>query len=199
MGLVIRALCVVKQAALFVVRRPKDAAIILMALFLAILFWRFNRERVRAQELTAKIEGLPPNTRQVVTIYRDRVVAKWRDGPTSVQYVDRYLPPEGRVEIVTKVDQPGKPPEVVIKDRGFTARLGGGVVYAGEVLPLVDLKVGYWRRYSATVGVTPQFGGFGFSRHLDDFTPFSNLELVGMGGLGWGGDARFGVGLRTIF
>jgi len=199
MGLVIRALCVVKQAALFVVRRPKDAAIILMALLLAILFWRFNRERVRAQELTAKIEGLPPNTRQVVTIYRDRVVAKWRDGPTSVQYVDRYLPPEGRVEIVTKVDQPEKPPEVVFKDRGFTARLGGGGVYAGEVLPLVDVKLAYWRRYSLIVGVTPAFGGLGVSRHIDDFTPFHNLEVIGLGGVGWQGARRLAIGLRTNF
>jgi len=199
MWILIRFGTVLKAIALFAVRRPKDAAIILLALLLAVLFWRFNRERSHAQELAAKIEGLPPNTKQVVTLYRDRVVMRWRDGPTKVEYRDRYLPPEGHVEIVTKVDEPEKPPEVVIKDRGFTRRLGGGVVYAGEFLPLIDLKVWYWHRYSATVGATPRFGGLGVSRHIDDFTPFGNLEFLGMGGLGWSGEPRLGIGLRTNF
>jgi hypothetical protein len=199
MGFLIRLAGTLKDAALFAVRRPKDAAIILLALLLAVLFWRFNRERGRAQELAAKIEGLPPNTRQVVTLYRNRVVMKWKDGPTKVEYRDRYLPSEGKVEIITKENEPEKPPEVAIKDRGFTARLGGGVVYAGRPLPLVDLKWGFWRRYSATVGITPEFGGLGLSRHIDDFTPFTNLEVLGLGGIGWHGDRRMGLGVRVNF
>lgn len=183
----------VKAAALFAVRRPKDAAIILLTLLLAVMFWKLQREQRRSREIAAKIEGLPPNTKQVVTVYRDRVVTKWRE------YRDRYLPPEGHVEVVTKVDQPDRPPEVVIKDRGFTRRLGGGVVYAGEALPLVDLKVGYWRRYSVTVGITPRFGGVGVSRHMDDFTPFGNLEVIGLAGPNWTGKPQLGIGLRTNF
>jgi hypothetical protein len=189
----------VKAAGRWAVQRPKDAAILLLALLLALMLWRFGRERQNSRELAAKIAGLPPNVQQMVTVYRDHIVTKWRDGPAKINYRDRYLPPEGHVEIVTKVDQPEKPPEVVIKDRGFTRRLGGGVVYAGEILPLVDLKVGYWRRYSATVGITPRFGGLGVSRHIDDFTPFGNLELFGMGGVDWSGAPRLGFGLRTNF
>ncbi len=199
MALLIRMFDVVKGTALFVVRRPKDAAIILLALLLAVLFWRSKREMSRAQELTAKIEGLPPNTKQVVSVYRDRVVTKWRDGPTKIEYRDRYLPPEGKVEIVTKEDEPQKPPEVRVKDRGFTGRVGGGLVYAGELLPLVDFKWAYWRRYSLSLGLTPQFGGLGISRHVDDFTPFNNLEILGIAGPDWNGDMRFGVGTRINF
>ena len=163
------------------------------------MFWRLKRESGHAQELTAKLEGLPPDTKQVVTVYRDRVVMRWRDGPTKVEYRDRYLPPEGHVEVITRFDQPEKPPEVVIKDRGFTSRLGGGIVYAGRVLPVADVNLALLRRYSLTVGVTPQFGGLGVSRHLDDFTPFQNLEVLALGGLGWHGEPRLGVGLRTNF
>lgn len=199
MALAIRLLDALKTAALFAIRRPKDAAVILLALLLALMFWRFNQERGHAQELAAKIEGLPPDTKQVVTIYRDRVVAKWRDGPTKVEYRDRYLPPEGHVEIVTKVDQPEKPPEVVINDRGFTHRFGGGIVYSGKPLPMIDFKWAYWRRYSAAAGITPEFGGLGVSRHVDDFTPFGNLELLGMGGVDWSGNAKFGIGARINF
>ena len=199
MALAIRMTGALKAAALFAVRRPKDAAIILLALLLVLMFWRLKRERCRAQELAAKIEGLPPDTKQMVTIYRNRVVTKWRDGPAKIEYRDRYLPPEGHVEVVTKVDQPEKPPEIVIQDHGFTSRFGGGIVYAGEPLPLIDWKWAYWRRYNATVGITPEFGGIGLSRHVDDFTPFENLEILGIIGAGWSGQPRLGFGLRTNF
>jgi len=199
MALAIKLLDALKAAVLFAVRRPKEAAIILLAILLALTFWRLKNERGRAQELVAKIEGLPPDTKQVVTIYRDRIVTKWRDGPDKIEYRDRYLPPEGHVEVVTKVGQPDRPPKVVIKDWGFTTRLGGGIVYSGKPLPLIDLKWAYWRRYSLTFGLTPQFGGLGLSRHVDDFTPFHNLEIVGMGGIEWTGERRIGIGLRTNF
>ena len=199
MALAIRLLGMLKTATLFAVRRPKEAAIILLAMLLALTFWQLKHERGRAQELAAKIEGLPPDTKQVVTIYRDRVVTKWRDGPAKIEYRDRYLPPEGHVEVITKEDQPEKSPEVVIQDHGFTSRLGGGIVYAGEPLPLIDMKWAYWRRYSLTLGLTPRFGGVGLSRHVDDFTPFGNLEILGMMGVGWSGERRVGIGLRTNF
>lgn len=199
MGIAIRMLKAIGAAAAFAVRRPKEAAILLLAALLALTFWRLNRERGHARELATKLEGLPPDTKQVVTLYRDRVVTKWRDGPTKIEYRDRYLPPEGHVEVVTKVDQPEKPPEVVIKDRGFTSRLGGGVVYAGEPLPLIDLKWAYWRRYSLTLGLTPRFGGVGVSRHIDDFTPFGNLEILSLAGPDWAGKLRVGFGVRCNF
>lgn len=195
----ISAIAAFRSAGTFAWRRPKDAAIILLLMLAGILAWRARRASDRAAELTAKIEGLPPGTKQVVTIRQDRVVTKWRDGPTKIEYRDRYLPPEGHVEIVTKENQPEKPPEVVIKDWGFTTRLGGGIVYSERPLPLIDLKWFYWKRYSMTLGITPQFGGLGISRHIDDFTPFHNLEIVGMGGVGWTGERRVGIGLRTNF
>jgi len=183
----------------FIIRRPHEAAIILLALILAVLYWQLERKTGRAEQLTTRIEGLPPDTKQTVTIYRDRVVTKWRDGPTKIEYRDRYLPPEGHVEVVSKVDQPEKSPEVVVKDRGFTRRLGGGLVYAGKLLPVVDIKFAYWRRYSLTAGITPLFGGIGVSRHVNDFTPFQNLEIQGIAGLGWDAKFCFGIGLRTNF
>ena len=87
----------------------------------------------------------------------------------------------------------------MIKDHGLTRRLGGGIVDAGEALPVLDLKLAYWRRYSFTLGITPQFGGLGLSRHVDDFMPFTNLELLGIGGVEWAGSPRFGFGIRTNF
>ena len=147
----------------FIIQRLKEAVIILLALLLALLYWQLKRETGRAKELAAKIEGLPPDTKQIVTIYRDRVITKWRTGPTKIKYRDHYLPPEGHVKIASKVDQPEKPPEVMFKDRGFTRRLGGGLIYSGKLLPMVDFKWAYLGRYSLTTGITPQFGGIGLS------------------------------------
>lgn len=199
MALAIRLLGAMKAAALFSVRRPKEAAILLLAALLAMTLWRLNREQGQARELATKLEGLPPDTKQVITLYRDRVVTKWRDGPTKIEYRDRYLPPEGHVEVVTKVDQPGESPEVVIKDKGFTRRLGAGVVYSGEPLPMIDLKWAYWRRYSVTAGITSRFAGIGISRHVDDVLPFQNLEIIGIGGPRWQGGFGGGIGMRLSF
>lgn len=199
MWIAIKLLATLKDAALFAVQRPKDALIIALALLLAFFGWRLNRERGRAQELAAKSVGLPADTKQVVTIYRDRVVTKWRDGPGKIEYRDRYLPPEGHVEVVTNENEPEKPPEVVVKDWGLTTRLGGGIVYSGKPLPLIDLKWAYWRRYSLTLGVTPQFGGLGISRHIDDFLPFPNLEALILGGIDWNGAERVAAGIRINF
>ena len=190
---------VVKAAALFIILRPKDAAFVILAILCVFMLWRLRRERSHALELIAKIEGLPPGINQAVTVYRDRVITKWRTGPSKVEYRERYLPPEGHVEIVTKENASDKPPEVVVKDWGFTARLGGGMVYSGKVLPVIDLKWFYWGRYSLTIGVTPQCVGIGISRHVDNFMPFENVEILGITGINWTGDPQFGCGMRFNF
>lgn len=199
MNLVIKLLSTIKVILLFAYKRPKDAAIILLALLLTFLFWRLNHEKNKTREMTAKIEGLPPNTKQVVTIYRDRVVTKWRDGPSKIEYRDRYLPPEGHVEVIAKENEPDKPPEVKIKDWGFTSRLGGGFVYSGKFLPVIDLKWFYFKRYSLTLGISPQYAGIGVSRHIDDFLPFQNLEIHCMTGPNWHGSLNIGTGFRLNF
>lgn len=199
MGLAIRLLGTLKTVALFAVRRPKDAAVILLALILVLMFWRLKRERSHVHELATKLEGLPPDTKQVVTIYRDRIRIVTKESPTEIVYQDRYLPPEGHVEVVTKVDQLEKPPEVMVKDRGFTKRLGVGLVYSGRLLPELDIKIIFYKRYSLVVATTYEFAGPGVSRHVGDFTPFENLEILGLVGLSWQSKPRFGIGLRTNF
>ncbi|MBI2069464.1 MAG: hypothetical protein HYT79_02600 [Elusimicrobia bacterium] len=199
MRLAIKLASALKSAADFTIHRPKDAVIILLIFIIALTGWKLNREKNRVQELAAKIEGLPPDTKRVVTIYRDRIVTKWRTGPVKIEYRDRYLPPEGHIDVITKTDRPGELPEVVIKDRGFTRRIGGGFVYSDRFLPAVDLKWAFLRRYSSIIGITPSFSGLGISRHLDDVTPFQNLEILGIGGFAWDGNIRFGIGMRTNF
>jgi hypothetical protein len=198
-NVVIRILSGLKSVAGFLFRYPKDAAIILLSLLLIFMNWRLKVEQRKPQELGAKVTSLPAGTKEVVTIYLDRVITKWRDGPTKIEYRDQYLPPEGHVEVITKTDHPNASPGVKIKDRGFTFRLGGGTVYSGRFLPEGDVKLVYWKQYGFLIGVTPDFGGVGLSRHVDDFLPIHNLEVQGNAGVSWQGNLRLAVGLRTNF
>lgn len=189
----------IKSVAGFAFRHPKDAAIIALSLICIFLNWKIGSERRETERSLVVAGSLPADTKQIITVYRDRVVTKWRDGPTKVEYRDRYLPPEGHVELIAKESQPNQTAEMRIKDRGLTFRLGGGVIYSDKLMPEADLKWFYFRRYGALIGITPHFGGLGLSRHIDDFTPFQNLELLAEAGLSWQGNLRIGLGLRTSF
>ncbi len=161
----------------FVYRKPKETAIIILALLLAVTLLKLKHTQEKSYIMQAKTQELPKDTKQVVTIYKNKVIIKWREGPTKIEYRERYLPPEGKVEIITKENEPNKPPEVKVKDWGFTANLGGGVVYSGKFEPMLDLKWFYWKRYGLTLGVTRQGVGLGVSRHLDDVFLLRNSEI----------------------
>lgn len=180
--------------------RPKDTILILLILCLAFAGFRLRRAQDQAAELQAKIEGLAPGIKQTITIHKDRIVTRTKDGPERIIYKDRYLPPEGHIDISTPEDaKPGDLPIVNITDWGFTRRIGGGLLYSKKGLPELDVKWFYWKRYSTVVGITPEFPFIGASRHVDDFTPFQNLELMGSAGIDWSGERRFGIGFRTNF
>lgn len=185
-----------KRIISFAYSKPKEMVILLLLLLLGLLFLRLSYEKVKNHELTAKIDGMPKDTKQIVTIQKSRVIVKWKESPTEVKYVEKYLPPEGKVEIITKENEPNKSPEVKIKDWGFTAKLGGGVVYSGKLEPLLDLKWFYWRRYGLTLGATRQGIGIGITRHVDDVLRFQNIEMICFASPN---DNKFTIGVRFNF
>ncbi|MBI2069854.1 MAG: hypothetical protein HYT79_04555 [Elusimicrobia bacterium] len=81
---------------------------------------------------------MPPGTKQIITVYKDRVITKWRDGG-RVEYRDRYLPPEGRIDVAIKDAKPELLPEILIRDRGVTHRFGGGVALSIQINPCLQL------------------------------------------------------------
>ncbi|MBI4395898.1 MAG: hypothetical protein HY548_02300 [Elusimicrobia bacterium] len=184
----------IKASILFILRRPKDAFLILLALAVLFLAWRLKREK------TEEAAGpVPADDKKIVTVQGDRVIVRRRKASGPVIQEERYLPAEGHMEVVEPEPGKGEGPQVVIRDRGMTAQFGGGLVYSGRVLPELDVKWFYWRRYSLAAGATPEFSGLALSRHIDDFTPFRNLEVAGMVGLDWHGKRRIGIGVRMNF
>jgi hypothetical protein len=118
-----------------------------------------------------------------------------------------YVPPEGSVTITTTtvIVTPATPQHpavtatvvsVKVKDWGTCKRLGIGLTYIGRILPQLDLKLVYWRRYSATAGVNTEYINIGVYRHVDDLIGFDNLEFGINGGIGFDGSRRAGMCLR---
>jgi len=196
---VIRLVSLANAAGSFLLRRPRDLAIVILALLAIALAIQVRHERHRLQEVSAQAGTLPPGTQQVVTVWKDRIITKTQVLPGKVEYRDQYLPREGSATIYIRKDVQGMVPAPVIKDRGFTLRPGGGIVFSGRLMPEGDVKWFYFRRYSLLGVVSPEFGAAGFSRHVDDLAPFANLEVMGLCGVSWHGDFRLGIGLRSNF
>lgn len=96
-------------------------------------------------------------------------------------------------------------PDLEVKDKGWTFRVGGGAVWDSEEFsPSGDLKWAYWGRYSLTSGVNKHnFEVINLTRHVDDLVPWvkmQNLEIkAGLGkpfrDVGW----TYQVGARCNF
>lgn len=119
-----------------------------------------------------------------------------------------YVPPEGSTTIVTStkpvtvgghaVNGSSTTPAVImiINDRGKCKVPGIGIVYSGRALLNVDIKLAYYKRYSATVGINNEFLNAGVYRHIDDLIGLKNLEVGVVIGLGFDGQMRYGAAAR---
>ena len=95
---------------------------------------------------------------------------------------------------------------VVVKVSGFAFKPGFGAFYDGEGLKgEIDLKFAYWRRFSAILWASTQYGGLGVTRHVDDFFPKKiaprNVEFAIFGGLEYGNPENKAIflGFRSNF
>lgn len=183
--------------ALLLVKRAQSLLLVILAVMVGILSFQTRRDERRIQELSVQAGNLPAGTAQIVTVYRDRVVTRTQVLPGKVEYRDRYLPPEGSVELYIRKDGLANDRQPEVKDYGFTCRLGGGLVYAGALLPQADIKWFYFRRYSVLTGITPQFMTISLSRHVDDVIPLQNAEIGGHIGVSWDGRIKLAFGIRT--
>ncbi len=187
---------------------------------------------IRNRELTKMVKDAEGKTR-VVKIYipdegKVTVITKERD-----QAIEEYKEVLERLKTMTDEEEirkakktldgligdVNKPPEVIVKNKGFTSRFGYGMTIGLDsstevdlgndrkldlpIMPMLDWKFVYWKRWSATVGVTPRDIGPGITRHIDDITPrklnMKNLELGIRPAIEFTGGRRLDVILRNNF
>ena len=192
-----------------------------LALIVALLVagWMYNRKERELDRVNAEHATLAANLQAQITI-RDNTIKILRrkpDGTVTSHQV--YVPNEGG-SIITHSTQPahgasivnpppGNPVDVgngiivFIKDKGFTIRPGFGFDFDGiKLRPYLDVKLIYYKRYSATAGGSSGGLGVTVSRHLDDILFFhpQNVEFYlhyRVIRLGTGAQGSFG--LRSNF
>jgi hypothetical protein len=192
---------------------------IAMVAALFIAGWLYNKKEAELAAAKAEYGTLAANLQNQITI-RDntiKILNRRKDG--KVTTVTVYLPSEGGSTVthstvpaqgtVIVKPPPGTPIDlgngtiVYIQDRGFTARPGFGLDFDGfKARPYLDMKLVYFKRYSAAVGGTTGGLGVTASRHLDDILFFhpQNVEFfVHYRVLRLGNGSAASIGIRSNF
>jgi hypothetical protein len=176
-----------------------------LGLLVALLFvgWRYNKKEAELADAKAQAGELAEGLKTQIRLVNGRLeILRRQKDKVKVEIV--YVPQEGSV-IVKDPEKPGEDVVVIIKDKGFTAKPGFGIEYAGYGLsPRLDLKLAYYKRYSLLVGGGKDGLDVSASRHLDDilFWRPANVELfLGYIFLPIGNDGRRlpVAGLRSNF
>jgi len=191
----------VRQRDVGMIERIKTYLICILLAFLGISGFVYSLKQKELDALTVQVQGLEKDLKQKVVIEKSIIKTLYRDREGKTVYRTIYLPAEGSVVVNQSTDS-AKIDEVIIKDKGFCFRPGFGFVYSDKILPVFDLKVVYFKRWSLMApSANLDYIGIGVSRHVDDLLEwthmrFENTEVYLNGGHEYKGSWRFGVGLR---
>lgn len=176
--------------------------LIVFVIGLAICFsyiYKNNEEALNNYDHAVSMLG--SKYRKVVHVSGNKVSIVYKVKEKVVEKIV-YLPPEGNV-VISDPNDINQDVNVVVQDKGFTIRPGFGLMYNFKsISPELDLKLAYYKRYSAGVYGSMFSSGVFFSRHLDDVLPFkaTNVELfIGYGFLRYGQGDNKSIGIRTNF
>jgi hypothetical protein len=142
------------------------------------------------------ITGPNLNKTSTIIIDKNKVTIKDEKGKTT----DKYIPPGGTVTVKKEKDPKNPNKEIVttiIKDWGFSKDIGLGLNYSGKILPQIDLRFFFWKRYSVCLGVNLEYPNLGVYRHIDDIIRFQNIEVGVNYGKGFDGLNRMGTAIRV--
>ena len=145
--------------------------------------------------LIDKNATLEENLKNKTIIYKDRIVFKERIGDsvtgTDIKQTTVYVPIDGKIEILTPQEganlnlgtldklfnhiikqEDGS--VILVKDKGFTIAPEVAALYSDKWELGGQLKLAYWGRYNAGVGITTQTTLYGFlGRNISDILSFT--------------------------
>jgi len=202
----------IKTTLLWIISKWREIAVITLAIIIAIQTKRLNK----ANDNNATSQSVVDQQAKDIKMLRDELahisvvgghviyLTRTVAGGALTGHGTPYKPPEGSTDISVTQTTTGGPPRIVVKvqTKGFTFRLGLGVLYSSKLYPELDVKWAFWDRYSIKTGVTLEFVDAGISRHVDDLIPFlnvQNLEIQGVYGKSFKWENRLGIGLRSNF
>lgn len=164
-------------------------------LIIAFLLFRIVYLDKQNTKLIDKNATLEENLKNKTIIYRDKIVYKERiKGDevtgTAVQQQTVYIPVDGKVEILTpeegqnlnlsvldklfnQIIKQEDGSIIMVKIRGFTIAPEVAALYSNKLELGGQLKLAYWSRYNAGIGITNEETLYGYiSRNISDLIPF---------------------------
>lgn len=194
----------------------KYIIIILLALiaFLSLRAVYLDKQNTTLKGKTAELsEQLKSQT----IITKEKIVYKYRNSDGKPQQQEYYVPSEGSIEIITPKENEDIKPTIIdnffntiveqtdgslikIQNKGFAFAPEFGIIYSKELEAAFQLRLLYWNRYNAGVGIGHKDTVYIYgSRNISDilsFTRNTSLE-IGLGKNFKDQDTRFIIGLST--
>lgn len=163
-------------------------------LIIAFLLFRIVYLDKQNTKLIDKNATLEENLKNKTIIYKDKIIYKERVGDTvsgtAVQQQTVYIPVDGKVEILTpeegqnlnlsvldkvfnQIIKQEDGSVIMVKTRGFTIAPEIAGLYSNKLELGLQLKIAYWNRYNAGIGITNEETLYGYlSRNISDLIPF---------------------------
>ena len=178
-----------KRWALRVKKIIKITALLLLAGLLFSNWWRGRQ----VDKLAAQSGTLSDSQAAHVVVKDNKLTATVRQPDGTVKTEVKYVPPEGRAEIVQPT---AGTTEISVKRAGFTFWPAVQGLVGKELKAGLGARLVYFDRYGAGVGLDSDLEGYLFvDRRLDDLTGLLKNTTVGI----YGGRGRLGVLVGVYF
>ena len=156
------------------------------------MFSNWYRGR-KIDELSAQTGTLPESQAAYVVVKDNKLTSTVRQTDGSVKTEVKYVPPEGRAEVVQPLTGPA---EIAVKRAGLTFRPAVQGLLGRDLKAGLGARLLYFDRYGAGVGLDTDLEGYLFvDRRLDDLTGLLKNTTVGL----YGGRGRFGLLVGVYF
>lgn len=170
----------------------KLTSVLALLIIAGLLFSNWWRGR-QIDKLAAQSGTLADSQAARVEIKDNKLTATVRQPNGAVKTEVKYVPPEGRAELVQPTDGAT---EISVKRAGFTFRPAVQGLLGEELKAGLGARLVYFDRYGAGVGLDADLEGYLFvDRRLDDLTGLLKNTTVGL----YGGRGRLGVLVGVYF
>lgn len=170
----------------------KLISLIALLVIAGLLFSNWWRGR-QIDKLAAQSGTLPDSQAARVVVKDNKLTATVRQADGTVKTDVKYVPPEGRAEVVQPTDGPA---EISVKRAGFTFRPVVQGLLGKELKAGLGARLVYFDRYGAGVGLDTDLESYLFvDRRLDDLTGLLKNTTVGL----YGGRKRMGLMVGVYF
>lgn len=167
-------------------------SVLALLIIAGLLFSNWWRGR-QIDKLSAQSGTLSDSQAALVVVKDNKLTSTVRQPDGTVKTEVKYVPPEGRAEVLQPTDGPT---EISVKRAGLTFRPAVQGLVGKELKAGLGARLAYFDRYGAGVGLDSDLEGYLFvDRRLDDLTGLLKNTTVGL----YGGRGRLGVLVGVYF